>query len=178
MSSLQFLDLSKAIVDDLAPLVALTQLQGLRIGRSDPLPDQFQAASALDLAPLAALRQLDTLDLEHLKLHRLDPLTALALRLRCLYLEFTNVRDLRAVRHLTQLEALLLAGTLVQGLGWEQFPWPVSREGLLGGNSAEMIGSPTPVVRLAPHAPTTPRLYDKTGSTGGFGAYVAFIPSR
>jgi beta-lactamase class C len=70
------------------------------------------------------------------------------------------------------------AGTLVQGLGWEQYPWPVSREALLGGNSDEMIGDPTPVVRLAPHAPTSPRLYDKTGSTGGFGAYVAFIPSR
>ena len=70
------------------------------------------------------------------------------------------------------------AGTLVQGLGWEQYPWPVSREALLGGNSAEMIGDPTPVVRLVPHAPTSPRLYDKTGSTGGFGAYVVFIPSR
>ena len=69
------------------------------------------------------------------------------------------------------------AGTLVQCLGWEQYPWPVSREALLGGNSDEMIGDATPVVRLAPHAPTTPRLYDKTGSTGGFGAYVAFIPS-
>jgi beta-lactamase class C len=70
------------------------------------------------------------------------------------------------------------AGTLVQGLGWEQYPWPVSRETLLGGNSDEMIGDPTPVVRLAPHAPTSPRVYNKTGSTGGFGAYVAFIPSR
>ena len=48
---------------------------------------------------------------------------------------------------------------------------------LLGGNSGEMIGNPTPVVRLARHAPTASRLYDKTGSTGGFGAYVAFIPS-
>lgn len=69
------------------------------------------------------------------------------------------------------------AGTMVQGLGWEQYPWPVSREALLGGNSDEMIWNPMPVVRLAQHAPTTARLYDKTGSTGGFGAYVAFIPS-
>ena len=70
------------------------------------------------------------------------------------------------------------AGTLTQGLGWEQYRWPVSREALLGGNSAEMIGRATPVVRLSPRAPTSPRLYDKTGSTGGFGAYVAFTPSR
>ena len=69
------------------------------------------------------------------------------------------------------------AGTMVQGLGWEQYPWPVSREALLGGNSDEMIWAPTPVVRLAQRAPTTPRLYDKTGSTGGFGAYVAFVPA-
>lgn len=68
-------------------------------------------------------------------------------------------------------------GTMVQGLGWEQYPWPVSREALLGGNSDEMIEAATPVARLAPHAPTSPRLYDKTGSTGGFGAYVVFIPS-
>jgi beta-lactamase class C len=58
-------------------------------------------------------------------------------------------------------------------------PWPeYGARALLGGNSGEMIGDPTPVVRLAPRAPTAPRLYDKTGSTSGFGAYVAFIPAR
>lgn len=70
------------------------------------------------------------------------------------------------------------AGPLVQGLGWEQFPFPVSREWLLGGNSEEMIFQPQPVQRLRGVADASPRLFDKTGSTGGFGAYVAFVPSQ
>lgn len=70
------------------------------------------------------------------------------------------------------------SGPLVQGLGWEQYPFPVSREWLLGGNSAEMILDAQPAHRVARTAPGEPRLFNKTGSTGGFGAYVAFIPSR
>lgn len=69
------------------------------------------------------------------------------------------------------------AGPLVQGLGWEQFPYPVSREWLLGGNAAEMILQPQPARRLAAADRPGPHLFDKTGSTGGFGAYVAFVPS-
>jgi len=70
------------------------------------------------------------------------------------------------------------SGPLVQGLGWEQYPYPVSREWLLGGNAAEIILQPQPAQRMADAAPGEPRLFDKTGSTGGFGAYVAFVPSR
>jgi len=69
------------------------------------------------------------------------------------------------------------AGDLVQGLGWEQYPWPLSRELLLGGNSAEMIEHPNAVIPIATPTSAAPHLFDKTGSTGGFGAYVAFIPS-
>jgi len=69
-------------------------------------------------------------------------------------------------------------GDLVQGLGWEQYPWPLSRERLLGGNSAEMIFDANPALALPPRSPAGPRLFDKTGSTGGFGAYVAFVPAR
>jgi beta-lactamase class C len=69
-------------------------------------------------------------------------------------------------------------GGMVQGFGWEQFPYPLSREVLLGGNAAEVIFDPTPVQPMVPQATTTPRLFDKTGSTGGFGAYVAFVPAR
>ena len=70
------------------------------------------------------------------------------------------------------------AGGMVQGLGWEQYPWPVSREWLLGGNAAEMIEDAVPVLPAAAPPAPAPRLFDKTGSTGGFGAYVAFVPSR
>lgn len=70
------------------------------------------------------------------------------------------------------------AGPLVQGLGWEQYAWPLSKEWLLGGNAAEMIDGAQPVLPVAAGASTGERLFDKTGSTGGFGAYVAFVPAR
>lgn len=70
------------------------------------------------------------------------------------------------------------SGPLVQGLGWEQYAYPVSREWLLGGNSEEMLLEAQPAQRLAGAPDPGPRLFDKTGSTGGFGTYVAFVPSR
>lgn len=69
------------------------------------------------------------------------------------------------------------AGPLVQGLGWEQYDDPVSREWLLGGNAEEMLFEAQPSQRLAARPPAA-RLFNKTGSTGGFGAYVAFVPAR
>ncbi|WP_295641876.1 class C beta-lactamase [uncultured Methylibium sp.] len=69
-------------------------------------------------------------------------------------------------------------GSMVQGFGWEQFAYPVSREALLGGNAEEVIFEPNPVQRVAPQPADAPRLFDKTGSTGGFGAYVAFVPTQ
>lgn len=69
------------------------------------------------------------------------------------------------------------SGPLVQGLGWEQYPYPVSREWLLGGNAAEMILQAQPADRLRETTRSEAHLFDKTGSTGGFGAYVAFVPS-
>lgn len=70
------------------------------------------------------------------------------------------------------------AGPLVQGLGWEQFPYPLSREWLLGGNAAEMLFESQPALTVDDPLAGDERLLGKTGSTGGFGAYVAFVPSR
>lgn len=70
-------------------------------------------------------------------------------------------------------------GNMTQGLGWESYTYPVALEQLLEGNSLEMILEPNPANRLSP--PLTPRqdaLYNKTGATNGFGAYVAFVPSE
>jgi beta-lactamase class C len=68
-------------------------------------------------------------------------------------------------------------GGMVQGLGWEQYPYPVSLPRLLQGNAEKLIYASNPATRLtAP--PAGPRLFNKTGSTGGFGAYVAFVPAR
>ena len=70
-------------------------------------------------------------------------------------------------------------GSMVQGLGWEQYPYPVSLDRLLAGNSSRMAQEPQPAKRLSPpRVPSEPTLFNKTGSTRGFGAYVAFVPAR
>jgi beta-lactamase class C len=84
------------------------------------------------------------------------------------------LRDAVAATHVGYFRV----GAMVQGLGWEQYAWPLSREALLGGNAAEMIEQANAVLPVLPDEPASPRLFDKTGSTGGFGAYVAFVPSR
>jgi beta-lactamase class C len=70
-------------------------------------------------------------------------------------------------------------GDMVQGLGWEQYRYPVTLERLLAGNANTIVLESKPAKRLAPsQMPSGPRLYNKTGSTGGFGAYVAFVPEK
>ncbi|WP_447045249.1 class C beta-lactamase [Vreelandella sp. H-I2] len=70
-------------------------------------------------------------------------------------------------------------GKMTQGLGWESYVYPVALEQLLEGNSLEMILEPNPANRLTPPlAPRQEALYNKTGSTNGFGGYVAFVPSE
>lgn len=70
-------------------------------------------------------------------------------------------------------------GDMVQGLGWEQFPYPIALERLLAGNSYAMILEPNAARPLpSPQAPSGKTLFDKTGSTNGFGAYVAFVPQN
>jgi beta-lactamase class C len=68
---------------------------------------------------------------------------------------------------------------MVQGLGWEQYPYPVSLDRLLAGNSTTMSMKPNAATPLTPpRVPAEPTLFNKTGSTGGFGAYVAFVPAE
>jgi beta-lactamase class C len=70
-------------------------------------------------------------------------------------------------------------GDMVQGLGWEMYAYPTDLDGLLQGNSTEVSLKPNKVERLAPPMPPWEDvLINKTGSTGGFGAYAAFIPAR
>jgi beta-lactamase class C len=70
-------------------------------------------------------------------------------------------------------------GPMVQGLGWEQYPYPVALDRLLEGNSSSMAIDPFPAQQLkAPRIPAEPTLYNKTGSTSRFGAYVLFIPEK
>ncbi|MFV8817995.1 class C beta-lactamase [Haliea sp. E17] len=71
------------------------------------------------------------------------------------------------------------AGETVQGLAWERYPYPVSLDRLLAGNSREMAMEAQPAVALEPPLPpAASALYNKTGSTNGFGAYVVFVPGE
>jgi beta-lactamase class C len=70
-------------------------------------------------------------------------------------------------------------GDTVQGLGWEQYRAPVTLAALQAGNSTKMSAEPNPAVRLEPpQAPPPGTLFNKTGATRGFGAYVLFVPER
>jgi beta-lactamase class C len=71
------------------------------------------------------------------------------------------------------------AGAMTQDLIWEQYAYPVDLKTLLDGNSLAMALNATPVTEIVP--PQEPRddaWINKTGSTNGFGAYVAFIPQK
>lgn len=71
------------------------------------------------------------------------------------------------------------AGPMTQDLIWEQYASPVALDALLQGNSAAVILNPTPVSRIVPpQAPSKDVWINKTGSTNGFGAYVAFVPRQ
>lgn len=68
-------------------------------------------------------------------------------------------------------------GDMVQGLGWEQHPYPITLERLLVGNSSTMLFESNTAKRLtAPKMSSAHTLFNKTGSTGGFASYVAFVP--
>lgn len=70
-------------------------------------------------------------------------------------------------------------GEMVQGLGWEQYPYPIALERLLAGNSRTMIMEANAAASITPpQEPSGPTLFNKTGSTNGFGAYVAFVPEK
>lgn len=69
-------------------------------------------------------------------------------------------------------------GAMVQGLGWEQYRAPLALRRVLAGNAESMIHEANPATRLAPAPPPPGTLFNKTGSTRGFGAYVAFVPDK
>jgi beta-lactamase class C len=70
-------------------------------------------------------------------------------------------------------------GDMTQGLGWELYHYPVTLDRLLAGNSTAMGMEAHEVQWLAPpQSPAQDLLINKTGSTGGFGAYVMFVPAK
>ncbi len=70
-------------------------------------------------------------------------------------------------------------GAMTQDLVWEQYGYPTSLAALRQGNSEGMIFDEHRVRAIDP--PSSPRSdvwMNKTGSTSGFGAYVAFVPKK
>lgn len=70
-------------------------------------------------------------------------------------------------------------GAMTQGLGWEQYAYPVKLETLLQGNSSKMaLESHAVTLIKQPKIASQSTYFNKTGSTNGFGAYAAFIPQQ
>lgn len=70
-------------------------------------------------------------------------------------------------------------GGMYQGLGWEMLNWPVSAKTLMEGSDNKNALAPMTAVTVNPPAPPVKTSWvHKTGSTGGFGSYVAFIPEK
>jgi beta-lactamase class C len=67
-------------------------------------------------------------------------------------------------------------GPMTQALGWERYDDAGDLDALLQGNSTEMAIEPQEIA--APAEAPTQAFFNKTGSTGGFGAYVAMVPAR
>jgi beta-lactamase class C len=70
-------------------------------------------------------------------------------------------------------------GSMIQGLGWELYVYPMTLKQLLVGNSAQMDYEAMKVLELTPPLSSHENTFiNKTGSTEGFGAYIAFIPEK
>jgi beta-lactamase class C len=71
------------------------------------------------------------------------------------------------------------AGPFIQDLIWEQYPTPVKLDDMTSGNSAKMSQQDNKATAIAPPMPPrTDLIFNKTGSTGGFGAYVFGMPEE
>src|SRR5690606_1795026 len=66
-----------------------------------------------------------------------------------------------------------------QGMIWEQYPWPADIETMKAANHYDFILKPQAVYKFTPAlAPRKDVILNKTGSTNGFGAYVAMLPGE
>ena len=72
-----------------------------------------------------------------------------------------------------------ITGEMTQDLIWEHYPYPVELGRVLAGNSPAMTTGATVATKLSePLPPATEVWINKTGSTNGFAAYIAFIPGK
>lgn len=70
-------------------------------------------------------------------------------------------------------------GDMYQGLGWEMYPWPVNAQQVIAASENGIALKASPVMLQTPPRPATPATWlHKTGSTNGFGSYIAFVPQQ
>lgn len=78
---------------------------------------------------------------------------------------------------LTTHTGYMKAGVMTQDLIWEQYAYPVALKTVLQGTA--MLGKAVPARTLTPPEPPHPDVFlNKTGSTNGFAAYMAFVPEK
>jgi beta-lactamase class C len=87
-------------------------------------------------------------------------------------------KDLRSALLATRTGYYRL-GAMTQALVWEQYDEPLSLAALVEGNGPRVSYERNAVQAIVPPRAAAPAAWvNKTGSTGGFGAYVAFVPQR
>jgi len=67
---------------------------------------------------------------------------------------------------------------MYQGLGWEMLDYPLPLTTLTAMTAPGFVAGSAATVLAPPAAAVADSWVHKTGATGGFGAYAAFIPSR
>lgn len=86
--------------------------------------------------------------------------------------------QLEAAVHRTQ-EGQFRTSKFTQDMVWEQYPWPADIETMKSANSHDFILNPQKVVKINPALPPQKDvILNKTGSTNGFGSYVAVLPGE
>ena len=76
-------------------------------------------------------------------------------------------------------EGQFLTKMFVQDMIWEQYPWPITAEAMKAANTYDFILHPQPMEKIDPVLPPQKNVVlNKTGSTNGFGGYVAVLPGE
>lgn len=70
-------------------------------------------------------------------------------------------------------------GEMYQGLGWEMLDYPVNPDTVIEGSDSKIALAALPAQKITPPTPAVSASWvHKTGATGGFGSYIAFIPEK
>ncbi|MCL4147150.1 UNVERIFIED_CONTAM: hypothetical protein GTU68_064189 [Idotea baltica] len=84
-----------------------------------------------------------------------------------------EIRDAVSRTQMGQFQTRLFTQAMI----WEAYPWPVDTERLVDGNGYDFILKPQPMHDVTGLSDEDVIL-NKTGSTNGFGGYIAIVPSE